>query len=391
MGCGHDPADFFIHRCPPDGNRPGVHALVIGTSKYRYEYTGRSDYDDFGDIAGAAFGAGKFANFLRSEYHDPLGREIHTIRVLLSPTEDEERPLKDLGVTWLTASRERVEPALKGWFDSCDQSPDNIMVLYLAGHGLTRADSYAHVFLKAEGDEPSPFFHSLNLTVIQKALAYNYCQNNIIITDCCAEVYAERVYDNGLFLQPKYGRSDELRTVHKKYEPLHIAGAQTDGNAYAVSAREGTMLSCVLEKLLQSAGQLVRHPVEWNERYFAITQNVMSEQIEPIFRDLPGAKNIWDSGPTLSGHTAPGGMHRPEPPPAFVVEFAVSAAEVSPVDVEITALDGTPVKTTKLLPGKKLELPLQAGVYIRDLRSKAEFEIDRPVRFDLPSWKVEKL
>jgi Caspase domain len=393
MGCEHDPAaDFFIRPREAGGEGPGVHALVVGTSKYEYSHKGRSEYDKFADIPGAAFGAGKFAKFLSREYHDPLGREILTIRVLLSPMEDEERALKDdLGVTWAPADGARVEAALKVWFDDCDQSPDNIMVLYLAGHGLTRPASYTHIFLKAEGDEPNPFYHSINLDVIQEALAYSYCQNKIIITDCCAEVYAERNHRTGIMLDPKYSRSDELRRVHQRYEPLHIAGAQTDGKAYTLSAREGTMLSYVLEKLLQSAGELVRHPMDLNDRYFAITQAAMSEQIEPIFRGHPQAKDIWDGGPIVNGHTAAGGMHRPKPPPEFDVEFVVSGENVSPVDVEITTIGGEPVKTTKLFPGHKLELPLQAGIYIRDPHSKAEFTIDRPLRFDLPSWRVEKL
>lgn len=75
MDCCHEPADFYVHRCGKvaPATPAGVHALVIGTGEYRYPYKGTTDYDDFADINGASFGAGKFAKFLNDEYHDPLG------------------------------------------------------------------------------------------------------------------------------------------------------------------------------------------------------------------------------------------------------------------------------------------------------------------------------
>ena len=102
MNCCHDPDDFYVHKCGDGTQAPqaGVHALVIGTSEYRYPHKTTTPYDDLDDISGAAFGAAKFAKFLSGEYHDPLGHEILTVRLLLTPTDDERPALEKLGVRW---------------------------------------------------------------------------------------------------------------------------------------------------------------------------------------------------------------------------------------------------------------------------------------------------
>ena len=187
MGCGHNPADFYVHRCDDGTQAPqtGVHALIIGTSEYRYEHKRTTAYDELDDIPGAAFGAAKFAKFLSEEYHDPLGCEILTVRLLLTPTRDELPALKELGVKWQPATYNKVRTALLEWYEDCDGSAENITILYAAGHGATDQHSFTRVFLKAEEDRPNPFYYSLNVKLVEEALEYNYSQTKIIISDCC--------------------------------------------------------------------------------------------------------------------------------------------------------------------------------------------------------------
>jgi len=387
MDCGHDPRDFYVHRCDVGTPTPrsSVHALVIGTSKYRYKHRGDSTYEKLRDVPGAALGAGKFAKFLRDKYRDPLGREIATIRLLLTPMADEEeRALNELGVIWRPAAYAGVQTALKDWFADCDTSSDNISVLYAAGHGITRLRSFSHVFLQAEGNEPEAFYFSLNISAIQEALEYNYSQTKIVITDCCAQVFVPPRFNNGILLEPKEERIAKLMNIHRPCEPLHIAGARTGAKAYALGASEGTMLSYVLERLLHSAGELVHHPVEKNEQYFAITQPRMSDLVHSVFRSHPKAKNIPNSGPCISGQTVTGGLHRPTPPPEFEIEFvAVDHANSDPVEVTITTMGGVTLAAELVSPGHPLVLKLPPGKYIRKLYSgQAEFIVDRPARFD---------
>jgi hypothetical protein len=87
MDCCHDPTGFYIHRWDngTPAPRPGVRALVIGTSQYECPHQRTAAYDALTDIPGAALGAAKFAKFLSKEYCDPLSREILTVRLLLTP------------------------------------------------------------------------------------------------------------------------------------------------------------------------------------------------------------------------------------------------------------------------------------------------------------------
>jgi len=256
MGCGHNPADFYVHRCDDGTQAPqtGVHALIIGTSEYRYEHKRTTAYDKLDDI-----------------------------------------------------------------------------------HSFTR------VFLKAEEDRPNPFYYSLNVKLVEEALEYNYSQTKIIISDCC-HTFVDAKHENGILIDVDDGRKTEFAHIHRKYDPLHITSGRDGADTYALGASEGTVLSYVLEQLLGSAGRIVRHPARYKERYFAITQDVMTERVSPIFQRHRKATYMPDSIPVVHGQTVDGGLHRPAPPPKFHVEFVVmDAAETDPVDVTITNSDGCEV------------------------------------------------
>ena len=393
MDCCHDPTGFYIHKCDSGtpARRPGVHALVIGTSQYEYPHR-RTAYDAFINIPGAAFGAAKFAKFLSKEYRDPLGREILTVRLLLTPTDDEIPALKELGVTWQPATYNGVRTALLDWYEDCDRFAENITILYAAGHGATDQHSFTRVFLKAEEDRPNPFYYSLNVKLVEEALEYNYSETKIIVSDCC-HTFLDAKHENGILIDVDDERKGEFANVRRKYDPLHITSARDGADTYALGASEGTMLSYVLEQLLQSAGRIVRHPLRNNERYFAITQDVMTERVWPIFQSHENAKYIQNSGPVVHGQTVGGGLHRPTPPPEFRVEFAVMDAEkTDPVDVAIRTLDGHVIKEDTVSPAHTLALKLAAGAYVRQVRSERDkFDVDKPERFDVLSWDSELL
>ena len=374
MNCCHDPDDFYVHKCGDGTQAPqaGVHALVIGTSEYRYPHKTTTPYDDLDDISGAAFGAAKFAKFLSGEYHDPLGHEILTVRLLLTPTDDERPALEKLGVRWQPATYNRVRTALLEWYDDCDKSAENITILYAAGHGATDQHSFTRVFLKAEDDRPSAFHYSLNVEVIEDALKYNYSQTTIIISDCC-HTFVNSMHDSGIVIDVEDQRKVKFAHIPRKYDPLHITSARDGANTYALGASEGTVLSYVLEQLLRSAGRIVDHPVRYDERYFAITQDAMTERVKPIFQSHPKAKHIPYSIPVVHGQTVDGGLHRPAPPPEFHVEFVVmDVAKTDPVDVTITNSDGCEVVAGTVSSRQKIEQDLPAGAYLREVGLKAD-------------------
>jgi hypothetical protein len=119
----------------------------------------------------------------------------------------------------------------------------------------------------------------------------------------------------------------------------------------------------------------------------------MTERIWPIFISHPVAKEITGGSPLLSGHTVDGGLHRPDPPPKFNVEFVVmDTGKTDPVDVVIKTLEGDECGSGTVSPQQPLKLKLLAGAYVREVHSReAEFCVDKPERFDVLSWKSELL
>jgi len=395
MECGHNASDFYVHDCPAGRSAPQgvVHALVIGTSKYRYKHRGAALYETFDDVPGAALGAGKFARFIRDQFRDPIGREVATVRLLLAPTDDEATKLKNLGATWQPANYSNVRRAVKAWFDDCDTSPDNINILYAAGHGLIKTNSFAHVFLQAaEGEnEPNAFYFSLNITGILDSLYYNYSRTKLIITDCCAQPFYPPDLQSGIVPDLRYDRMGKFALLPPAPQPLHIAAAPIGANGYALGASEGTLLSWVLERLLNSAGELKRHPLRPNEQYFVITQPRMTDLVYSVFRSHKKAMNLPSGGPAIFGQTASSGLHQPTPPPEFLVEFVLTQGEnTDPVNVTITKMDGSTLKTGSVSSGKALTVNLPAGQYKRQVQSRPaeEFSIDQPRRFDALSGKL---
>ena len=149
----------------------------------------------------------------------------------------------------------------------------------------------------------------------------------------------------------------------------------------------------MLEQLLRSAGRIVDHPVRYDERYFAITQDAMTERVKPIFQSHLDAKHIPYSIPVVHGQTVGGGLHRPDPPPEFHVEFVVmDAAKTDPVDVTITNSDGCAVVAGTVSSRQKIERELPAGAYLREAGLRqTDFDVDKPKRFDVLSRKSEPL
>ena len=80
---------LFHDNCPDDpAQGPGVHALVIGMSRYTLE--GGKAPNGFADIAGTAVAACRFATWLVEDFHHPKSIPLRTVRLLLSPMESEK-------------------------------------------------------------------------------------------------------------------------------------------------------------------------------------------------------------------------------------------------------------------------------------------------------------
>jgi hypothetical protein len=142
---------------PNAGSSPGTHGLVIGVS--HYPFADGPDASDLGESFGiqnltsAARSASEFAAWLVDEYRNPQ-RPLTSLRVLLSPIEGEtiHPRIEALLPRDAPATRAAVEQDLGEFRQDCRSNPDNVAVVYIAGHGVQLNKRGAIVLLHDFGD-----------------------------------------------------------------------------------------------------------------------------------------------------------------------------------------------------------------------------------------------
>lgn len=143
---------------PEELRRVGTHALVIGVSAYRHVKDAPAETVmgrrfGVGQLTCAAHSAGRFAQWLLQDYRNPRA-PLGSLRVLLSPSEAEtlDPALAAKLPADFAATRSNAEAALKGFRDACDADPDNVGIVYIAGHGVQLNKHGAIVLLEDFAD-----------------------------------------------------------------------------------------------------------------------------------------------------------------------------------------------------------------------------------------------
>ena len=318
MNCSHADQRIFFCSCQDGqvGGGPGIHALVIGVSNYS-----SSDEDDkrrarkvkpiFADIPGVAVGAIRFAQYLKSGFGSPRSVPLHTVRLLLSPVDDETRYLPEFD-RWKLAEFWNVVDALEDWSTDCDSHSDNLAVLYIAGHGAVTGEGAQNVFLSEANRIRDRYAASVNLAAVQKTMKSYKAKSNLYIFDCCAQDENKDLPDftgsPGIGI-PWLGSSGGKRDYWTR-----INAARVGTSTNALGAKDGTLLSWALMPLLMSAGEIIRN------RFTVTTQRLDAELLPAMSRwrrvTIPG-----DGGPTVAGENDPLGITCPTPPPNFKISL----------------------------------------------------------------------
>jgi len=125
---------------------PGLHALIIGVSDYAF-LPGPNQFPQRGIVTLGltkvnipATSAFRVARWLRDNYWHPTTK-VKTIRLLLSASPDElQQPdfpdLSAVSAKQPRANTTEVWEALQGWQSDCAGHPDDMAMLYVAGHGI---------------------------------------------------------------------------------------------------------------------------------------------------------------------------------------------------------------------------------------------------------------
>jgi hypothetical protein len=133
---------------PSNVSTPGTHALVIGVSAYEHFEDGNAPTpngraSDMEQLTAAAHSASHFAAWLLTDYRCSRA-PLNSLRVLLSPSPDETvnptiaNALAAQGMTATTyaATRANVVTDLRAFINDCGSNTQNVVIVYVAGHGV---------------------------------------------------------------------------------------------------------------------------------------------------------------------------------------------------------------------------------------------------------------
>jgi hypothetical protein len=158
--------------------KPGSHALVIGVSAYRHladgpAPTGAGSSFELEQLSAAARSASEFAAWFLTEYDNPRAPR-NSLRILLSPSPGEQiaAAVPGLGVPIEQATLANARAAILEFRNACDANPDNVGIVYVAGHGVQLTKTGAIVLLTDFGDpgQASVLENALDIAVIHEGL-----------------------------------------------------------------------------------------------------------------------------------------------------------------------------------------------------------------------------
>ena len=151
-----------------------VHALVIGVSRYDFlpggtgPTTTKSLLGGLSQLSAAATSAARVANWLRDHFEYPEV-QLGSVRLLASPVEG-ELPLPG-GVTPPPATYDEVRRALFAWRADARETPGNITLLYVAGHGIQTSNEGGILLLQDVGHPDFPVLdRALDVSSIRRGM-----------------------------------------------------------------------------------------------------------------------------------------------------------------------------------------------------------------------------
>lgn len=181
---------------PEDTSVPGIHALVIGVSRYPHISDGEAPTPsgqafDIGQLTSAARSASEFACWLLRHQRLP-GLTLKSLRVLLSPSDGEQvnPTIAALLPAEHAATTDAVLEALGGFKAACDSHRENVAIVYVAGHGVQLSKHGATLLLEDFGrpGQLNLLDCSLDMTGVHAGMNHdNTAQTQFWFVDACRQ------------------------------------------------------------------------------------------------------------------------------------------------------------------------------------------------------------
>jgi hypothetical protein len=217
-------------------NGPGLHALIIGVSDYQFLPV-QGQFPDLKKVTLGltkvnipATGAYRVANWFKTSYWHPTVR-VKTVRLLLSPSADEmaqkefpelaEFAKKDPASAAPSQTRaitSEVWQAMLDWQEDCRGHPDDIAVMYVAGHGVQwGSKDDAIVLLEDFSKDPSFMDYAIDVGGTMKGMSgADMPQSQFYFVDACRimpEEFGKQIYSGKPRMLPIDSTGEDLRAA----------------------------------------------------------------------------------------------------------------------------------------------------------------------------------
>ena len=338
---------------------PCTHALVVGVSAYDFLPPGAAPAGavTFGllQLRSAAASAWSFAKWLDERYANasaPLG----TIRLLLAPSEDEKAAIPELAAVGdRPPTAQAVEEALNAWKADCSTRPENVAVLYAAGHGIVLTKDEGGIVLLRDFAAPNlPMLrNSLDVASITRGLAGPTAPSRqFYFVDACQvrpdEVAGFQALRGGVGLDEPVEAPTNSSAIYTSAAP---------GTLALGAPGRGTLFSQALIECLDCFGTMADDDGHW-----VVTDTSLVGPLKARVTELAAEHGVEQTA-TAGGRMGPAVLHDLVEPPTLEVSFAVLPDEAGPVSFGSLQdqLGQVVVDTSPLHP--QLVTPVRAGVY----------------------------
>lgn len=361
-----------------DHGGPVTRALVIGVSRYPYAHgpaaTERGSQSGITDLSSAARSASAFAAWLMTEYRQP-DKPLAHLNVLLSPADGEALDpavASRLGAdpSAYAATQSAVKSAVVALREDCRNRPDDIVMVYIAGHGVQLSKHDAIVLLEdyAAGHHARELEGAIDALGCQRGFdGDGFPATQFWFVDACRQPPAvarrfESLDGAAISLDEPLGRVDST--------PVFLASSTRQA---AFAEIGGTSLfSQALLWALSGGAAVGADSVcdEWHVRTSSLI-----DQLGPHVRRL--ADNYAaEQHVDVTGRPGPGLAHRFEQAPSCELSISVAPTEAATATTARLTHGDTNIEYP-LSPTWPLTGLVPAGLYILDVVSQAPY-LSRP-------------
>jgi Caspase domain len=168
---------------------PGTHALVIGIGKYPHLAGGQERAaftDGMRQLSSPPVSARAFAEWMIQDYYFP-GKQLASLSLLLSEAVPQPFTNPKTGQSYDVAIAEigPVLTAVKEWKARGGSSPENRLIFYFCGHGISQSDDMALLAADFNGDDDNPLNQALDLRKLMLGLAKCQASEQVFFIDAC--------------------------------------------------------------------------------------------------------------------------------------------------------------------------------------------------------------